>query len=197
VTLPASAFLLVFSADIVRLIYFRGAFGDEALLLTSHALKGIACGIWAATLGWILIRLLNGSGRNGVAALIIVSGYVVNMAFNLLIPALSGSPAAGMQLLGIGEALRSGVLLLGVVVVLGEPRKVLAPMGLALLPALLMVALGFLIQGEIAGMLPRLFAGGLAYLVCVAFAGGLLMPAMVSSAFSHLRRTFKVRGKLS
>ena len=197
VTLPASAFLLVFSADIVRLIYFRGAFGDEALLLTSHALKGVACGVWAATLGWILIRLLNGSGRNGVAAVIIVSGYLVNMGFNLLIPTLSGSPEAGMLLLGLGEALRSIVLLLGVVIVLGEPRKVLTPMGLALLPALLMVALSLLIQSEIAGMLPRLFVGGLAYLVCLVFAVGLLMPTMVSSAFSRLRRTFKVRGELS
>ena len=76
-TLPASAFLLVFATDIVRLVYFRGAFGDEALLLTSHALRGIAFGVWAATLGWILIRLLNGSGRNGVAALILVTGYLV------------------------------------------------------------------------------------------------------------------------
>jgi putative peptidoglycan lipid II flippase len=196
-TLPASAFLLVFSTDIVRLIYFRGAFGDEALLLTSHALKGIACGVWAATLGWILIRLLNGAGRNGVAALIIVSGYLVNMGFNLLIPTLSSSPAAGMQLLGIGEALRSGVLLLGIVVVLGEPRKVLTPIGFALLPALLMVALGLMIQDTVAGMLPRLFVGGLAYLVCLAFAVGLLMPTTVSSAFRHVRRTFKMRGELN
>ena len=197
VTLPASAFLLVFSTDIVRLIYFRGAFGDEALLLTSHALKGIACGVWAATLGWILIRLLNGAGRNGVAALIIVSGYLVNMGFNLLIPVLSSSPAAGMQLLGIGEALRSAVFLLGVVVVLGEPRRILAPIGFALLPALLMAALGLLIQATVAGMLPRLFVGGLAYLVCLAFAIGLLMPTMVGSAFRHLRRTLKVKGELS
>ena len=30
VALPASAFLLVFAPDIVRLVFFRGAFGDEA-----------------------------------------------------------------------------------------------------------------------------------------------------------------------
>jgi putative peptidoglycan lipid II flippase len=91
-TLPASAFLLVFATDIVRLVYFRGAFGDEALLLTSHALRGSAFGVWAATLGWILIRLLNGAGRNGVAAVILVTGYLVNMAFNALTSTLH--PAA-------------------------------------------------------------------------------------------------------
>ncbi|WP_315744726.1 MULTISPECIES: lipid II flippase MurJ [unclassified Bradyrhizobium] len=196
-TLPASAFLLMFATDIVRLIYFRGAFGDEALLLTSHALKGIACGVWAATLGWILIRLLNGAGRNGAAALIIVSGYAVNMGFNLLIPMVETSPASGMQLLGIGEALRSLVLLLGVVVVLGERRKVLTSIGLALVPTLLMAVLGQFIQDAIAGLLPRLIAGGFAYLLCLAFAVGLLMPAQFSAAFNQVRRSFKVRGELS
>jgi putative peptidoglycan lipid II flippase len=192
-TLPASAFLLVFAADIVRLIYFRGAFGDEALLLTSHALRGIAFGVWAATLGWILVRLLNGAGRNGTAALIIVSGYVANMGFNALIPTLSSSPASGMQLLGVGEAIRSAVLLLGVIFALGEARKVLALIGLALIPALLMAVLGLLIQDNIAGTLPRLFIGGLACLVCLAFAAGLLMPTAISSTLRHVRSSLRTR----
>ena len=34
------------------------------MLLTSQALRGIAVGLWAATLGWILMRILNGAGRN-------------------------------------------------------------------------------------------------------------------------------------
>ena len=196
-TLPASAFLLVFSTDIVRLIYFRGAFGDEALLLTSHALKGIACGVWAATLGWILIRLLNGAGRNGVAALIIVSAYLANMGFNLLVPLFGPSPAAGMQLLGIGEAIRSLVLLLGIVFVLGDARKLLKVIGLALLPAALMAVLGLMIQDGVPGLLARLFAGGVVYLLCFAFAIGILLPGAAGTAFRHVRRTFKIKGELS
>jgi putative peptidoglycan lipid II flippase len=195
-TLPTSAFLLVFSTDVVRLIYFRGAFGDEALLLTSHALRGIACGVWAATLGWILIRLLNGASRNGLAALIIVSGYLVNMAFNGLASAMHPSAGNGMLLLGLGEASRSLVLLGGVVLALQERRKILTLVALAALPALLMAALGILIQGAVADLLPRLFAGGLACLACIGFAVGLLVPSAVLSAFNRLRRTFRVKGEL-
>lgn len=196
-TLPASAFLLVFSTDIVHLVYYRGAFGDEALLLTSHALRGIAFGVWAATLGWILIRLLNGSGRNGMAALIIVSAYLVNMAFNLTASAMHPSPGQGMLLLGLGEASRSLVLLVGVVLALKERRKILPLIGLALLPALLMAALGLLIQDAVADLLPRLMAGGLACLMCLVFAISLLMPTVALSALHRVRRTFRVKGELS
>ncbi|MGE5159601.1 MAG: lipid II flippase MurJ [Gemmatimonas sp.] len=195
-TLPASAFLLVFSTDIVHLVYYRGAFGDEALLLTSHALRGIAFGVWAATLGWILIRLLNGAGRNGLAAVVIVSGYVVNMAFNLTASAMHPSPAQGMLLLGLGEASRSLVLLVGVVLALKERRKILPLLALALLPALLMAASGMLIQGAVADLLPRLMAGALAWVVCLAFAVSLLMPATALSALHRVRRTFRVKGEL-
>ncbi len=195
-TLPASAFLLVFSTDIVHLVYFRGAFGEDALLLTSHALRGIAFGIWAATLGWILIRLLNGAGRNGLAALIIVAGYVVNMAFNLLASAMHPSPGQGMLLLGLGEASRSLVLLAGVVLALESRRRILPLMALALLPALLMAALGLLIQDTVADLLPRLFAGGLACLLCLAFGIGLLAPTAALSALKRVHRTFRVKGEL-
>jgi putative peptidoglycan lipid II flippase len=195
-TLPASAFLLVFATDIVRLVYFRGAFGDEALLLTSHALRGIAFGVWAATLGWILIRLLNGSGRNGVAALVLVSGYLVNMAFNALTSALHLVADQGMLLLGLGETSRSLVLLAGVALALEERRKILSLIALAALPALLMTALGLVIQDAVADLLPRLFAGGLACVFCLAVAVGLLMPAAALSAFNRLRRTFRVKGEL-
>jgi putative peptidoglycan lipid II flippase len=193
-TLPASAFLLIFSTEIVRLVYFRGAFGDEALLLTSHALKGIAFGVWAATLGWILIRLLNGAGRNGTAALIIVSGYVVNMGFNLVASTMHVSPEHGMLLLGLGETSRSLVLLLGVVLALQQRRRILVTMALAALPALLMAALGLLIQGAVDDPLSRLFAGGLACLACVAFAVSLLMPNVAQASLSRLRR-FRVKGQ--
>lgn len=190
-TLPASAFVMVFSADIVRLVYFRGAFGEEALLLTSHALQGIAVGLWASTLGWVLIRLLNGAGRNGVAAIIIVSAYVVNMGFNLLIPVPHDSPVSGMTMLGLGEACRGIVLLMGVVLVLGARRKVLTLMAIALIPALLMFALGFLIKGAFSTLLAKLFLGSIAYLVSFALAVALLVPNLGVSAMNRVRRSFR------
>src|SRR5262249_25695174 len=147
-----------------RLVYVRGAFGGEALLLTSHALRGIAFGVWAATLGWVLIRLLNGSGRNGIAALVILTAYLVKMAFNAVTSSMHVASDQGMLLLGLAEASRSLVLLIGVVFALPERRKILSLAVLGLLPALLMAALGAAIQGAIADLLPRLFMGGMACL---------------------------------
>jgi putative peptidoglycan lipid II flippase len=156
-------------------------------------LRGIAFGVWAATLGWVLIRLLNGAGRNGTAAVIIVTGYVVNMGFNLVTSAMHVAPGQGMLLLGLGEASRSLVLLLGVVFALKERRKILSLIILSLLPALLMVALGLSIQGAVEALLPRLFAGGLACLVCIVFAIALLAPNMALVALGRVRRGFRVR----
>jgi putative peptidoglycan lipid II flippase len=195
-TLPATAFLVVFSTDIVRLVYFRGAFGEEALLLTSHALRGIAFGVWAATLGWILIRLLNGSGRNGVAAIVIVTAYLVNMAFNAMTSTMHAASDQGMLLLGLAEASRSLVLLVGVVLALEERRKILSLAALGMFPALLMAALGVLIQGTIADLLPRLFIGGIACLVCIAVAVVILVPAALPLALNRFRRTLHVKGEL-
>jgi putative peptidoglycan lipid II flippase len=195
-TLPATAFLLLFATDIVRLVYFRGAFGDEALLLTSHALRGVAFGVWAATLGWILIRLLNGSGRNGVAAIVLVTAYLVNMAFNAMTSTMHLASDKGMLFLGLAEASRSLVLLVGVVLALEERRKILTLTLLGMFPALLMAVLGVLIQGAIADLLPRLFIGGVACLVCIAVAFVILVPAALPMVLNHFRRTFQVKGEL-
>lgn len=195
-TLPATAFLLVFATDIVRLVYFRGAFGEEALLLTSHALRGIAFGVWAATLGWILIRLLNGSGRNGVAAIVLVTAYLVNMAFNAATSTMHVASGQGMLLLGLGEASRSLVLLAGVVLALEERRKILSLILLGTLPALLMAACGALIQGAMTDLLARLFTGGLACLGCIAVGLLVLVPTAMPLALNRLRRTFHAKGEL-
>jgi putative peptidoglycan lipid II flippase len=192
--LPASVFLVIFAGDIVRLVFFRGAFGEEAVLLTSQTLRGIAFGLWAATLAWILIRILNGAGRNTLAALIIVSAYVVNIAVNLLTSQLPMAGGSGMLLLGLGEAARSIVLLAAVVFVLEGRRKILFLILLALLPASLMALFGWQIHGAFAGTIERLFAGVLAYLVCLAIAVGLLMPTAYVSVLGRVRRNFGTKG---
>ena len=84
VTVPASVFLAVFATDVVTLIFARGAFDGTAVMLTGGALRGIAFGLWATTLGMILLRFLNNAGRNGRAALILASAYAANAALNLL-----------------------------------------------------------------------------------------------------------------
>ena len=74
----------MFAEDIVSLVFARGAFNETAVTLTGGALRGIALGLWAATLGMILLRFLNNAGRNGRAALILASAYAVNALLNLI-----------------------------------------------------------------------------------------------------------------
>jgi len=184
--MPASAFLVMFAPDIVRLVFFRGAFNEHAVALTSQALRGIAFGLWASTLAWILIRILNGAGRNFAAAVIIVTAYLVNIAVNVLTLHVMGG-GDGTLLLGIGETSRGLVLLAGVVIALDSRLKLLWLMALAGIPAVLMVLLGWQIHERLEGTLPRLMAGGGAYLACSALGLAVLMPALYVAAFARVR----------
>jgi putative peptidoglycan lipid II flippase len=189
-SVPASAFLFMFAPDIVRLVFFRGAFNEHALILTSQALQGISCGLWAATLGWILVRILNSAGRNFIAALIIISAYLVNIGVNLFTSYLPHVPESGTLLLGLGEAARGIVLLAGVMMVLKSRKKLLFWLFLASFPAILMILSGWQIHGWFAGTWQRLFAGGAACLACIALSFALLMPSVYVSAFARLRSWF-------
>ncbi|MET0876062.1 MAG: hypothetical protein ABWY14_02895, partial [Tardiphaga sp.] len=117
-----------------------------------------------ATLGQILIRILNGAGRNVAAAVIIVIAYTVNIAVNLLTSYLPWAHDSGTLLLGLGETARGIVLLAGVVFALNSRRKLLFLIFLANLPAALMVIPGWQIHQEFTATLPRLTAAGAAYL---------------------------------
>lgn len=189
-SVPASVFLFFFAADIVRLVFFRGAFNEEALFLTSQALQGIAFGLWASTLGWILIRILNGAGRNFIAASIIVCAYLANIAVNLLTSYLPQAGQHGTLLLGLGEAVRGTVLLAGVMMVLKSRKKLLFWLFLAGIPAVMMGLAGWQIHGWLAGTWQRLFAGGAACLACIALSFALLLPGIYIAAFARLRSRF-------
>jgi putative peptidoglycan lipid II flippase len=186
-SVPASMFLLIFAPEIVRLVFLRGAFNEQAVMLTSQALRGIAFGLWAATLGWILIRILNGAGRNLAAATIIVTAYATNIVINLLTSYFPHVTEVGTLLLGLGEAARGIVLLAGVLIVLGSRRKILFLIFLASFPAALMAFLGWQVHEEFSGSLPRLFAGGIACLACVALSFAILMPGAYVAAFERVR----------
>ena len=117
---PVSVFMVLFATDIVTAVFARGAFDAHAVQLTAGAMRGIAAGLWAAMLGWVLVRLLNASGRNGMAAMIVGSAYGANALFNLILV-----PRLGTLGLGLGEALRGLVLLGGTAAALGCVAPVL------------------------------------------------------------------------
>ena len=185
--LPASMFLVVFAPEVVRLVFHRGAFSEEGVVLTSQALRGIAVGLWAATLAWILIRILNTAGRNALAAAIIVAAYGANVAVNLVTAHMPAAHTMGTLLLGLGEAVRSIVLLAAIVLVLEERRKLLFIILLAMIPAALMGLLGWEIRSMFTGTLDRLLVGGLACAACVALASALLMPTTYALGLARVR----------
>ncbi|NVO17285.1 MAG: virulence factor MviN [Rhodoplanes sp.] len=185
--LPASIYLVVFAPDIVRLVFFRGAFTEHGVLLTSQALRGIAVGLWASTLGWILLRMLNSTGRNARVAIIVVTAYAANIAVNLATSGLQQSADVGPLLLGLGEALRSLVLLGGTIVAFDCRRRLAGLVLIACGPAAVMAGLGWLIHEEINGMLLRLFIGGIVCLATIALAAAVLMPATCRAVFARIR----------
>jgi hypothetical protein len=69
-------------------------------------------------------------------------------------------------------------------------------LGCAMIPMLVILVLGFVIQSQLEGLLQWLFAGGIADLACLALAVALLTPAIVNGLFRQLRRSFRLRGEL-
>lgn len=177
VALPASVFLGVFAPDIVRLLFFRGAFTETGLVLTSQALRGIAVGLWASTLGWIILRTLNRAGRNARVAVILVSAYAANLAVNAATSNLDTS-GMGLLLIGLGESARSLILLAGAVFAL-QCRRRLFVLILKATPAAAMAAiLCWQVQQAFANPWERLLAGGLVCALSVGLAAVLLMPVL-------------------
>ena len=187
IALPVSVFLFVFAPEIVRLVFFRGAFTEAGVILTSQALRGISVGLWAATLGWILLRVLNNSGRNVLAAGILVAAFAVNVAFNLLTSWIAPAGETSVLLLGLGETARSLVLLFGIVLALECRAHLIRLILLAAVPATLMALAGWQIHQAFTGTLNRLVAGGVACGICILLAMAVLMPNVRQAGLAHVR----------
>lgn len=187
IALPASVALFIFAPELVRLVFYRGAFTEEGVVLTSQALRGISVGLWAATLGWILLRVLNSSGRNVLAAAILVAAYGVNIAFNLITSWVHPPGETSVLMLGLGEAARSLVLLTGIVLALEYRTHLFRLILIAAVPAALMALAGWQVQQAVTGTLPRLFAGGAACGLCILAAMTMLMPAAREAGLAYAR----------
>ena len=160
VAVPASVFLFLFAPDIVRLVFARGVFDEHAVGLTGNAVRGIAVGLWAATLGWILIRSLNAAGRNRIAACILAAAYATNALFNLILVPIIGSLG-----LGLGEAVRGLVLLAGAAIAL-RCGGLLVRIILPVLPGCAVLGIaGTLVLAHLDQTLARLGYGMLLYLM--------------------------------
>ncbi len=185
---PGSVFLFFFSEDVVRLIFYRGAFGDNGLAMTSSALSGVSMGLWAATLGWILLRFLNNTGRNKSTVVILMASFLANFVFNYFTQPLATSPEMGIFLLGGGETIRSIVLLLGSAVLLEYRMKIALAVLKSIIPAIAMGLISIVIIRFVDGYMSRLILGTLFCGVVALLALVLLSPEMVFSTFRAARQ---------
>lgn len=184
IAVPASLFLVCFAPEIVELVFHRGAFGVDAIGLTSHALRGIAAGLWATTLAYVLLRMLNNAGRNRRASAIVAVGYIANaLTSTLLVHRLGGFA------LGFGEAIRGIVTLTGVALALGCGWQLLRALRDAL-PGLGLLAISSaLIMAEVGGVMPRLLLGAAVATVSVALSFWLMVPQARDAVRSTLKRS--------
>ena len=186
IAVPGSLFLVCFAPEIVEIVFHRGAFGVEAISSTSHALRGIAAGLWATTLGYVLLRMLNNAGRNRRATAIVAVGYIANaLTSTLLVHAFGGFA------LGFGEGIRGIVTLTGVSLALGCGWKLLQVLRDALPGLFLLVLLSTLIMGEVSGVMPRLLLGGTATALSVILSMMLMVPKARAIARAIVRSTLK------
>ncbi len=169
--IPSSIFLVFFAPEIVELVFHRGAFDAAAIESTSEILRGIAAGLWATTLGWILIRMLNSVGRNRRATLIVSTGYFANILTGALLVRQFGGAA-----LGIGEAVRGIVILIGVGLALGCGRHLLRLLGMMVPVAVAFGLCEWLVRAEVHGLFPRLLAGVAVMLLTMLLSICLLVP---------------------
>lgn len=183
IALPASVCMGMFAPDVARLVFSRGAFNEAAVQLTGQAMRGIAVGLWATTLGWILLRMLNSVGRNKTAGLILVMAYLSNLATNLLFSTVPALREFGPFLLGFSEAIRGFVLLFATALAMRCTLRLLYLLILAAIPATIMAVSGFAIQEILSGSLLRLGAAGVACLFSCLIGGAVLAPHMTSAFF--------------
>ena len=171
IAVPGSVFIVLFAPEIVEVVFHRGAFDAAAGAATTQVLQGIAAGLWAMPLGWILFRMLNSAGRNMRAAMIMAAAYAANALASVILVRWFGGLG-----LGLGEAVRGIVLLGGVALALECGAQLLrllltaAPVGAVLL------AIEMFVRAHVDGSLPRLFLGGTACAAAMLLLAGLLIP---------------------
>jgi len=183
VGVPASVFIAVFATDIVRVVFARGAFDEHAVLLTTGALRGISVGLWASTLGWVLLRMVNAAGRNGAAAAIVCTAYAGNALVNLL-----AVPLTGIFGLGLGEAARGLLLLGGTTAVLACGGLMLRCLARAAAEGFALACIGGAICMGIDGSWARLAVGAPVFGLAVAALLVLHMPELAARIGGQVQR---------
>ncbi len=95
-TVPISLFLIIYSDLIVTLIFKRGAFNQEDVILTKTILIGLSIGFWAQVVSYIMIKALNAQHKNKKVVLFMGVALFINAIFNLLFYKIFGAVTIGI-----------------------------------------------------------------------------------------------------
>jgi peptidoglycan biosynthesis protein MviN/MurJ (putative lipid II flippase) len=175
---PMSLALWIGSRLAVEILYQRGAFDAGSAEVTCSILSGLALGLWAQTLAYSLMKVLNASRRNLAASGTLVLGVAVWIASDLALV-----PRFGPAGLGLGWAAGSVAQLVGSAVALGVLRPIGRAMGLCLPMVVLGVAAHALMDA-------RLLSDWLAVSLFLASSAAYVLahPGLRTEASALLRR---------
>lgn len=186
--LPTSALLALFAPELVAVVFGGGAFDAGAVAATAAILRGAALGLWASTLGWVLLRPLNAAGRNGAAAGALAAAF----GANVLVVAGLASPL-GPLALGLGEAARGLALLAATALALGCGRLLLGRLAAALPATLALAAAAWAAASPFAEPWARLAAGGGVLGIGALARFAVLVPARVRALIPSRARALMTR----
>jgi putative peptidoglycan lipid II flippase len=182
--IPAALFAAIFASDIVTVVLRRGAFQAHAVALTAAALQGIAVGLWATTIGWVLIRILNAAGRNRMAAGVLLCASVGQASVNLLT-----IHQIGVMGVGFGESTRGIIMLAGAAIALHSFGLLLELLLLMLGPAIGLALAGIAVRHVVGEPIVRLALGGLVFAAGAALCLLALAPSLRPMIARRLRLT--------
>ncbi len=95
-TVPTSLFLVIHSELIVSLIFKRGAFTQDDVLLTQSVLIGLSIGFWAQVASYVMIKALNAHHRNREVVIFMAVALITNALFNILFYKMLGPITIGI-----------------------------------------------------------------------------------------------------
>lgn len=119
VGIPISAIIFANSNEIIYILFMRGAFGENSVVVTSQILEGMAIGIWAQLIGYAGAKFLIARGQNRDALVASLGGLLLSVTI-----LLSSSKLLSINVLGVAASAQGIVFGIYVMWRLGALRSV-------------------------------------------------------------------------
>ncbi|MBF0481115.1 MAG: polysaccharide biosynthesis C-terminal domain-containing protein [Desulfovibrionaceae bacterium] len=177
VSLPVTAFVLLFSDQIVALLLMRGAFGPEAVGQTALTLVYYSLGMIFSSYAWLSSVFFNALRQNKTLMAVGVVTMLFNILFNRIFINLWGGPEGIAMSTTVTMGLTCLIFVLIINRALGVLRDLPRPRPFLLLPAvcILAYAAAWLVKtyAKSLGLDPLIAFAPLAVLFGVVYLGGL------------------------